>query len=42
MAQVIIDYRTEHGPYTSFADLNNVPGVGPAKLEDWQSLIVFD
>jgi competence protein ComEA len=42
LAQAIIDYRTEHGPFTSLADLDNVDGVGPAKLEDWQTLIVFD
>jgi competence protein ComEA len=42
LAQAIIDYRTEHGPFTSLADLDNVDGVGPAKLEDWQTLIMFD
>jgi competence protein ComEA len=42
LAQTIIDYRAEHGPFTSFADLDNVPGIGPSKLEDWQTLIVFD
>lgn len=27
LAQRIVDYRDEHGPFTSLDDLDNVPGV---------------
>ena len=33
LAQKIIDYREEHGPFASVDDLLDVPGIGPAKLE---------
>lgn len=33
LAKRIIDYRTEHGPFTSVDDLTNVRGIGPAMLE---------
>jgi competence protein ComEA len=42
MAQRIIDYRNQHGPFTSMADLDDVPGIGPAKVKEWEGLIVFD
>jgi competence protein ComEA len=42
MAQRIIDYRNQHGPFQSMADLDNVPGIGPAKVKEWEGLIVFD
>jgi competence protein ComEA len=35
-AQAIIDYRTKNGPFKSFADVDNVPGIGAgtmAKIE---------
>ncbi len=42
MAQKIIDYRNQYGPFRSMADLDNVPGIGPAKLKDWEGKIAFD
>lgn len=42
LAQAIIDYRTEHGPFASLEDLDEVPGIGPATLEELRPLIVFD
>jgi competence protein ComEA len=39
LAQKIIDYRQEHGPYTSIEDLLNVSGIGPAKLDEIKELI---
>jgi competence protein ComEA len=32
-AQKIIDYRTEHGAFSSVDELDAVPGIGPARLE---------
>ena len=39
LAQRIIDYRTEHGPFDSPAGLLNVPGIGSGKLESILDLI---
>ncbi|SDN91428.1 competence protein ComEA [Actinomyces ruminicola] len=33
LAQRIVDYRTEHGPFTSVDELMSVSGIGAAKLE---------
>ncbi|NLG28964.1 MAG: ComEA family DNA-binding protein [Chloroflexi bacterium] len=38
-AQRIIDYRTEHGPFTSPEQLRNVSGIGPATYERIAGLI---
>lgn len=38
LAQRIIDYRTEHGPFASLDDLTKVRGIGPATLEGLQGL----
>jgi hypothetical protein len=32
-AQKIIDFREEHGALTSVDELDAVPGIGPARLE---------
>jgi competence protein ComEA len=42
LAQAILDYRTEHGPFTRLEDLDAVPGLGPAKIEALRGLIAFD
>jgi competence protein ComEA len=34
IAQRIIDYRTQHGPFKSLDDLLNVTGIGPSHLAD--------
>ncbi|MGN6483769.1 MAG: helix-hairpin-helix domain-containing protein [Thermomicrobiales bacterium] len=33
LAQRIVTYRDEHGPFTSVDDLENVEGIGPSLLE---------
>ncbi|MBI5959755.1 MAG: SLBB domain-containing protein [Chloroflexi bacterium] len=42
LAQAILDYRVENGPFASLEDLDNVPGFGPSKLEAIRDLVVFD
>jgi competence protein ComEA len=32
-AQKIIDYREQHGAFSSIDDLDAIPGIGPARLE---------
>ena len=32
-AQRIIDYRTQHGPFSSIEDLKKIKGIGKAKFE---------
>lgn len=34
IAQRIVDYRQENGPFTALADLGNVEGIGPERLMD--------
>lgn len=36
MAQRIIDYREEHGPFSSVDDLLNVSGIGESTLEKFR------
>jgi competence protein ComEA len=38
-AQKIIDYRTQHGPFSSITDIMNVAGIGPATFDRLQGLI---
>ncbi len=42
LAQQILNYRQKNGAFKSFADLDRVSGVGKAKIDAWQNLIVFD
>ncbi len=42
IAQRIIDYRTANGPFSSFDDLQNVSGIGPATVENLTGLVSFD
>jgi competence protein ComEA len=39
LAAAIIQYRTEHGPFTSVDQLDEVSGIGPATLEDLRSQV---
>jgi competence protein ComEA len=41
LAQKIIAYRQDHGPFMSIEDLLKVPGIGPAKLEQIKDLIII-
>ena len=38
-AQKIVDYRTEHGPFSSVDDLDSVPGIGPTRIEQLRDLV---
>jgi competence protein ComEA len=38
-AQKILDYRTEHGPFTSVDELDAVPGIGPSRMEQLKDLV---
>lgn len=40
LAERIIDFRTENGPFTSVAELDAVSGIGPAMLEKLAELVV--
>jgi competence protein ComEA len=40
LAERIIAWRTEHGPFTRAEDLDAVPGIGPALLEALLPLVV--
>ncbi|HET8585008.1 MAG TPA: ComEA family DNA-binding protein [Casimicrobiaceae bacterium] len=39
-AQKIIDYRTQHGPFTSVDGLDAIPGIGAARIGELQGLVV--
>jgi competence protein ComEA len=39
LAQAIVDYRTDNGPFTSVDQLEDVSGIGPATLGDIQDLV---
>ncbi len=40
LAQKIVDYRDQHGPFQRVEDLLDVPGIGPAKLEAVKDLVL--
>ncbi len=42
LAQRIIDYRVENGPFANLEALDEVSGIGPAMLEDLTDLISFE
>ncbi|MCY3799196.1 MAG: ComEA family DNA-binding protein [Chloroflexi bacterium] len=42
MAQRIIEYREQVGPFSTLADLDQVSGIGPSTLEALEDLIAFD
>jgi competence protein ComEA len=39
LAERIVAYRQEHGPFQKVEDLLRVPGIGPAKLADIEGLV---
>ncbi len=39
LAQRIITYREQHGPFRSVKDIDNVPGIGPSHMADLEPLI---
>ncbi len=39
IAQRIVDYRTQNGPFASVDDLLDVSGIGPATLEEMRDLV---
>jgi competence protein ComEA len=39
-AQKIIAYRTAHGPFHAVAELEGVPGIGPAKMAQLKGLVI--
>jgi competence protein ComEA len=41
LAQRIVAWRNEHGPFGSLARLDSVSGVGPALLKAIQSFVSF-
>jgi len=40
-AQAIIDYRTEHGPFTNIEQLMDVSGIGPATFEKLKDMVTI-
>ncbi len=42
LAQAILDYREANGDFEGFEDLDQVDGIGPGLIEQWQSLVVFE
>jgi len=41
LAQRIIDYRTEHGPFTSVGQLRQVSGIGDARFAELEDLVTI-
>lgn len=39
LAQRIVDYRMQHGPFRAVEDIQNVSGIGPARFEQIKDLI---
>jgi competence protein ComEA len=39
-AQKIVQYRQEHGPFTSSDGLDAIPGIGPARIGELKGLVV--
>ena len=42
LAQRIVDYRTEHGPFRSAEELTQVEGIGRATMESIQDHIITE
>jgi competence protein ComEA len=39
-AQKILDYRAQHGAFTSVDELDAIPGIGPSRLDQLRKLVV--
>ena len=39
-AQKIVDYRQQHGPFTSVDGLDAIPGIGPSHLDNLKGLVI--
>lgn len=39
IAQAIVDYRFENGPFATVDDLGKIPGIGPTTLEELRGLV---
>jgi len=39
LSRQIVEYREMKGPFTTYEELLNVPGIGPAKLEEIKSQV---
>lgn len=39
LAKRILDYRDEHGPFSSVDELVNVQGIGQKRLEEWRQYL---
>jgi DNA uptake protein ComE-like DNA-binding protein len=39
-AQKILDYRQDHGPFHAVAELDGVPGIGPAHMAQLKALVI--
>jgi competence protein ComEA len=39
-AQKIVEYRSQHGAFTSVEALDAIPGIGPARIADLKGLVV--
>jgi competence protein ComEA len=38
-SQKILDYRDEHGAFSSVDELDSVPGIGPTRLAELKKLV---
>jgi competence protein ComEA len=38
-AQKIVDYRAKHGAFSSVDELDAIPGIGPARLDEIRDLV---
>jgi competence protein ComEA len=39
-AQKIVDYRQQHGAFSSLDELDAIPGIGPARIDELRGLVV--
>ena len=39
-AQKIVDYRSQHGAFSSVDELDAIPGIGPARIDQLRKLVV--